>query len=89
MSTRTPKRDRPTIEVDLAERWGDNVRKARRAFLDTGLTQVQLAERCKITQQSLSQIEKGETIPRDGLKIKIAQALGVAVADLFDWDGER
>lgn len=56
--------------------------------MDTGLTQAQLAARCDITQQSLSQIENGETIPRDGLKLKIAQALGVPTAHLFDWTSD-
>lgn len=54
--------------------------------MDTGITQARLADRCGITQQSLSQIEHGETIPRDGLKVRLAQALGVPIEVLFSWE---
>ncbi len=65
---------------ELHRLWGQNVAEGRRKL---GLTQVQLAEQCKVTQQAISFIERGYNAPRDDLKIRLATALHQDVRHLF------
>lgn len=60
--------------------WGGNVERGRKIL---GMTQAQLAEACQVTQQTISSIERGDTAPRDLLKIRIATALSQDVRQLF------
>ncbi len=60
--------------------WGDNVERGRKLL---GMTQVQLAADCQVTQQTISSIERGETAPRDNLKVRLAMALHQDVRSLF------
>lgn len=62
--------------------WGVNVADARE---DLGLTQLQLAELCDVTQQTISKVERGVIRPRDRLKLRLAEALGRRPSDLFPW----
>lgn len=48
-----------------------------------GLTQKQLASRCKLSQSSICQIEKSQISPSLSTVTKIARCLRVAVARLF------
>ena len=48
-----------------------------------GLNQAQLAEKLSISPSSVSAYEQGVTVPRDELKVKIAEFFGVSVLDLF------
>lgn len=47
------------------------------------MTQAQLAAACHVTQQTISSIERGETAPRDNLKVRLATALHQDVRQLF------
>lgn len=46
-------------------------------------SQSEVAEAVGITQAALSMYEHGERIPRDNVKIKLANYYGVSVAALF------
>ncbi len=46
-------------------------------------TQGEVANACDITVQALSSYERGERIPRDEVKIRLASFYGVTVQDLF------
>ena len=65
---------------ELKRIWGRNVEDGRKAL---GLTQVQLARTCDVTQQTISSIERGEYAPRDDLKITLATVLHQDVHRLF------
>ena len=62
-----------------------NIRKAR---LDAGMTQAELAKRAGYTDRSsIAKIEKGMIdIPQSKIEI-IAEALGVSARDLMGYDG--
>jgi putative transcriptional regulator len=47
------------------------------------LTQIQLAEMVNVSRQSIISIETNRYIPSVLLSIKIANALGISVEDLF------
>ena len=47
------------------------------------ITQADLAERTGITRKSINAIETGRMVPSIILSLKLAQALGVKVEDLF------
>jgi len=55
--------------------------KVQRARLD--LTQAALAERAGVTRKSINAIETGHMVPSTILALKLAQALGVTVEQLF------
>lgn len=46
-------------------------------------TQNEVANACNITVQALSSYERGERIPRDEVKIRLASFYGLTVQDLF------
>lgn len=70
----------------LGQFWGQRI-AARRE--DLKITQVQLAQLCGITQQSISRIEAGTSIPRDGMKMQLARSLGTTPAELFEWPANQ
>ncbi|WP_188624267.1 helix-turn-helix domain-containing protein [Caldalkalibacillus thermarum] len=59
------------------------VKKAR---LNKGLTQVQLAHKAKIAQAYLSEIENNKVEPSIRVYRKLAKALGVSVSELLEDD---
>ena len=46
-------------------------------------SQQEVADAAGITQAALSMYERGERIPRDAVKIKLAEYYGKTVGDLF------
>ncbi len=60
--------------------WATRVYERRTAL---GLTQEQLAELVQVTQQLVSSIERGESIPRISTARRIAKALGTTIDELF------
>lgn len=48
-----------------------------------GLTQIQLAVRCNVSQQSISKIEKGVITPSLAVALQLSQVLNCTVDDLF------
>lgn len=61
---------------------GEKLKRLRRG---RALTQVQLAERAKMSQSTIAQIESGaRPNPHPGTLGKLADALGVSPADLLE-----
>ena len=52
-----------------------------------GLTQERLAERVKVTHETISRFERGVTIPSIATVVKVAKAVGVELHVLFDLRG--
>jgi len=77
---------RPRGRTDLApvpvERWGALVREARRR---RRLSQTALGAAAEVTQQTISKVEAGDICPHDRLKVRLAVALDVPIAELFPW----
>lgn len=67
-------------EVDVGERLRD-IRRLRRATLKT------IADRAGVSESFLSQVERGRASASIASLRRIANALGVSVADLFEPDG--
>ena len=59
--------------------------KSARAAMD--LSQEQLADRCNVSRQTISAIEKGDYNPTINLCIAICKVLGKTLDELF-WDNE-
>lgn len=59
---------------------GDLIKDAR---IKAGITQAELAERLGVTPQAVSQYERGIKKPKLETVIRIAEALGVLVPDLY------
>jgi putative transcriptional regulator len=68
----------------MAERLANGI-KDKRAEL--GLTQAELAERVGVTRKTVNTVENGVFTPSATLAIKLAQALGVSVEQLFWIEG--
>ena len=83
MSEPTRPRGRPAIadEVPL-EHWAALIREARRS---RRLSQCALAEAAGVTQQTISKVETADICPHDRLKVRLAAALDLPVAELFPW----
>lgn len=75
--------DTTTTPTPLHSRWGQKIEALRR---ELNLTQDDLAEKTPTSQQTISRIELGRQVPSDGLRVKIARALGVKVADIFTYE---
>lgn len=71
----------PPTDRIRSRRWaiGTQIRDARR---DAGLTQLQLCERIDMDVASYSRIEQGHASPLLDTLIRIADAIGVPLADL-------
>ena len=65
--------------MDMRKLVGRNFARLRR---DKGLTQEQIEERCGISQQYLSGLERGTRNPSIVTLYEIAQALGVSHVEL-------
>lgn len=55
----------------------------RELRIQCNLTQKQVADNLGITVSSWAMYERGERVPRDEVKIKIAQYFGKSVEELF------
>ena len=64
----------------MAERLANRI-KARRTELD--LTQAELAEKVGVTRKTVNTVENGVFTPSATLAIRLAQALGIRVEQLF------
>jgi transcriptional regulator with XRE-family HTH domain len=71
-----------TVVQRLGVSWGRQIRRRREAL---GISQRELAERCDVTQQTISRIEIGAVLPRDALKIELARQLDCSPRNLFPW----
>jgi len=52
-------------------------------------TQEELAQRVQVTRKTINTIENGKYVPSTYLALKIAQAFGVTVEDLFQLDEDE
>lgn len=50
---------------------------------DKGLTQIELAKKCNISQQSISKIEKGIITPSLTVAFQLSQVLNCSIDELF------
>lgn len=64
----------------MAERLSNRIKEHRSAL---GLTQAELAERVGVTRKTVNTVENGVFTPSALLAIKLAEALGVTVEQLF------
>ena len=67
--------------MDMRKLVGDNCARLRKAY---GWTQEELAERSGLSQQYLSDLERGKRNPTIVTIYEIAQALGVSHIELVD-----
>lgn len=68
---------------------GANLRRAR---IEKGITQEDLAARCRLHPTAVSKLERGETIPRADTLHRLADVLDTtveAVLPRMRWDEER
>lgn len=66
----------------VLDTWADQVNAARRA---QGLSQVEAARRCGITQSTLSKIEAGEYRLHPAMVLKLCDGLDLNPAVAFAW----
>ena len=68
-------------------RISNNIRKLR--FAHDEMTQQQLADKVKVTRQTIVAIEKGDYSPSLELAFRIARAFGQPLEDVFSFDDEN
>ena len=76
--------DRRMLLVDIASRFGKNLRRCRRA---AGLSQEEVGIRASLHRTEIGLLERGERIPRIDTAIKLAGAVGVQLSELTDGIG--
>jgi putative transcriptional regulator len=64
----------------MAERLANRLKERRGAL---GLTQAELAQRVGVTRKTVNTVENGVFTPSTTLAIKLSQALGLTVEQLF------
>jgi putative transcriptional regulator len=64
----------------MTERLGNSLKERR---TELGLTQGQLAELCLVSRKTINTVENGVFVPSTLLAIKLAEALGLSVEQLF------
>ena len=62
----------------------NNIRQFR--FENNQMTQAELADKAKVTRQTIIAIEAGQYSPSLELAIKIAKAFGKKVDDVFEYE---
>ncbi|HEU4695548.1 MAG TPA: helix-turn-helix domain-containing protein [Sphingomicrobium sp.] len=64
----------------MSDRLGNSLKDRR---TELGLTQGQLAELCLVSRKTINTVENGVFVPSTLLALKLAEALGVSVEQLF------
>jgi putative transcriptional regulator len=64
----------------MSDRLGNRLKDRR---TELGLTQGQLAELCLVSRKTINTVENGVFVPSTMLALKLAEALGVSVEQLF------
>lgn len=57
--------------------------RIKEARLEKGITQTELANLCEISVSAVQMYEIGQRVPRDQVKVKLAEALDKPIQDLF------
>lgn len=65
--------------MSIAERFGENLRQARK---DAGLSQEEVGIRASLHRTEIGLLERGERIPRIDTAIKLAGAVSIPLAEL-------
>ncbi len=73
------------IEGEIAEDYASRIRKAR---MDKGWSQLELAQAIKEKELLIKKVEKGDLIPEDELRKKIERVLSISLIDSFS-DAEQ
>lgn len=73
--------DRKARSHEVAERFGENLRRARRRV---GLSQEQLAVRASLHRTEIGLLERGGRVARIDTLIQLAGAMSVQSSDLLD-----
>ncbi|MDD1705004.1 MAG: multiprotein bridging factor aMBF1 [Methanoregula sp.] len=71
---------------EIVEDYADQIKKAR---MERGLSQKDLAMQMKEKEHLLKKIENGELIPEDDVRKKIEKALGIRLVDAPAKDAEK
>lgn len=61
-----------------------SVFRLREVLKEKGLTGKELAEKVNVTESSISNLVKGDSIPRKDLLLQISEVLDIDVKDLFN-----
>ena len=64
----------------------NNIRRLR--FFAKEMTQVELAEKVDASRQTIMALEAGKYYPSLELAFKIANAFGVSIGEVFEYDSE-
>jgi putative transcription factor len=67
------------IEGEIVDDYGDRIRKAR---MERGWSQKDLAMELKEKELLIKKIEKGDLIPEDDVRIKLEKTLGIRLIDV-------
>lgn len=76
-------RDILSHEVKGGDKLKPVAERIKEARIKKGLTVKQLAAACHISPSAVQMYECGQRVPRDELKVALANALGERVQDLF------
>ena len=68
---------------------GGSMTNLQRIIDENGVQQRWLAEAVGVTEVSMSRYVSGERIPKAPIAIRMADALGVNVKDLYGWESEK
>jgi len=69
--------------TDMSATWGSRIRRLRR---DRELTATAVAKQVGITRPYFHAIERGQYTPSEGVRLRIAAALGVDPGEIFNYD---
>src|SRR5208283_1597990 len=87
--TAPPKRKRDMfdyMEGEIVEDYADRVRRAR---MEKGLSQKDLALQLMVRELLIKKIEKGELIPEEEVRKKLEKVLGIKLVDMVADDAEN
>jgi len=74
------------MEGEIVEDYADRIKKAR---MEKGLSQKDLAMQMKEKEHLIKKIENGELIPEDDVRKKIEKVLGIRLVDAPSDDAEK
>ena len=76
-------------DEDMTGRRRGLMTNLKRIIDENGVQQRWLAEQIGVTEVSMSRYVSGERIPKAPIAIRMADALGVNVKDLYGWESEK
>jgi len=74
------------MEGEIVEDYADRVRRAR---MEKGLSQKDLALQLMVRELLIKKIEKGELIPEEEVRKKLEKVLGIKLVDMVADDAEK